>query len=338
MGKLNKIEWKNIYYMLCYCVDELQYFNESLIKQEEITGTHDLLAQLLVNSFELLYRNGYIKKYRRETIQTDKPHGRIDIAESIRTGAYSKGKLVCHVDTLDTNNKINQIIKSAFNVLIDSNNIIEDKINETLLTQLYRYREVLKHVDSIEISYKILNEKINVPEWYKPIIAVCRMILYDWLALDESGNIRLLELNDNERLKYIFEKFVRNFYIKECTDVIVTRPTIKRFGRTRIFDMQLENVSTKKILVIDTKYYENSKNTIANEDQISTYTSDTKTKREDCEVTGTLLYACDGQTDIIKEQLMDEGFTLAVWQLSINDDITVIKSNLISVMERYIGN
>lgn len=334
-GKANAIEWKNIYYMICYCVDELKYFNEDLIEQEEIKGTHDLLAQLLINSFEILYRNGYIKKYRQETIVTDKPYGKIDLAESIRTGNYAHGKLVCTVDIMDINNKLNQIIKAAFTVLIESNNIIDDKINDKLLSQLYYCRDRLKGVDSIDITYQLLSNKTDIPEWYKPIFAVCKMILSDWLALDEDGNIRLLELNDNERLKYIFEKFVRNFYGRECNQAVVTRPTIRRFGRTRIFDAMLENNNTNKVLVIDTKYYENTGRTVHNEDQINTYTSHIKTSRTECDVSGILLYACDDETMNIKEQLMEEGYTLAVWQLSINDDIETIKDNLITIADKY---
>ena len=333
MGRLNKIEWKNIYYMICYCVDELKYFDENLIKQEEINGTHDLLAQLLINSFELLYRNGYIKKYRKETIVTNKPYGNIDIAESIRTGANEQGKLVCHVDTLDTNNKLNQIIKSAFNVLIISNNIIEDKIDNKLITQLYRYRDVLKYVDDIEISYQLLNEKINIPEWYRPIFAVCKMILNDWIALDESGNTRLLELNDRERLCYIWEKFLRAFIKKTYREYTVEKRTLY-FSNTDYVtpDILIIDNENNRILVLDAKWYEGERfcnSNLAELGQNCAVLQNELNMGSRYNVTGVNIYASSKECMIRPPRKLDTLNTLYTDSfISVNVDVTELEKQI----------
>lgn len=339
--KKAKIDWKNIYYMLCYCVDELQYFNDGLIDQENITGTHDLLAQLLINSFDILCRNGYIKKYRRDTIVTDKPHGRIDIAESIKTGNYSQGKLVCSVDSMDKNNIINQIIKLSFRVLIETNNVIDDKISEELLTRLYYCIGMLKDVDNIDISYKLLDSNMKIPEWYKPIFAVCKMILNDWLALDENGNTRLLELNDRERLCYIWEKFVRNLITKElASGYNVSKPSYKISAKKRANpDILVYSKSKNKAVVADCKWYEYTESTNANMYQAVTYGEIISDKYSDKEVTSLLLYSSSNDTHLsdIRDKEDNKGrFVVEEWQVNINQSFEDLKQDIIDIITKHI--
>lgn len=343
MGKAKVIEWKNIYYMICYCVDELKYFDDSLIKQEEIKGTHDLLAQLLINSFEVLYRNGYIKKYRHETILTDKPHGRIDIAESLRTGSYKQGKLVCNIDTMDINNKINQIIKSAFTVLIESNNIIDDKISDSLLTQLYYCRDKLKSVENITINSQLLSNKIDIPQWYRPIFAVCKMILSDWLALDETGNTRLLELNDNERLCYIWEKFVRNLLEKELgIEYNVSKPSYRISAKKRVNpDILVYNNDKDKVIVADCKWYEYTQSINANMYQAVTYGEIVNDKYSNKEVISIIIYASNSETHLsdIRDKKDNKGrFIVEEWQINVNQHFESLKQDIMSIILNHLDS
>lgn len=269
MGKLKNIEWKNIYYFLCYAIDELQYFVPKNISYEDIQGTHDLLAELLCNAFEVVYSNGYLKEYRREEIVTDKPYGSINIVKSVQTGNLGQGKLVCEVDTLDTNNELNQIIKAAFTVLIDSNKVVNDKINPKLMTKLINYRRVLEDVDSISITREILHRDRDIPEWYKPIITVAKFIIEEWLALDKAGKKRLLYLDDVNRLCRIWEKYVRAFYKKNLLSADVSNPSYTKSGRTNNLDILA--LSDKAALIIDTKWYESSDNERNNEREVLDY-------------------------------------------------------------------
>ena len=336
MCDTNVINWKNVYYMICYCVDELRYFDDSLIEQEEIKGTHDLLAKLLIYSFEMLYKNGYLKKYRRETVITDKPYGNIDIAESVRTGVYDQGSLICNVDTLDLDNKINQIIKSAFTVLIESNNIIEDKISDELLTKLYYCRNKLKRVSNINITSQMLNRKMNIPEWYKPIYSVCKMILSDWLALDKTGNTRLLELNDRKRLWYIWEKFVRNFLTKELQEFKVYKPDYKiSVKKSANPDILIYKENHDKVVVADCKWYDSGENTTANMYQAMSYGDIVSDNYPGTEVTSMLLYASNastGMSDVRDEKHTINGSKVEEWQVNVNQDFEKIKQDIKNII------
>lgn len=295
----SKIYWKNIYYMICYCVEELNYFQEADIDYEDIKGTHNLLAKLLTTSFTKLYKLGYIKRYIKEEIVTNKPYGEINIAKSIETGVYGQGKLVCTVDKLDIDNKFNQIIKAAFNILINTNDIISNKIDRDLMIELIKCKELLNKVTDIEITSKDTQLSNNIPDYYKPVMIISKFIIDEWIAKDDTGEHRILELNDRIRLRYIWEKFLRR-YIREYLNTEklsrynyhTIKTTCKDGEFTREIDMVIKSDDMPNIIVADAKWYENEKDTVHNSDQINRYCAIIKERFKDKNVTGILMYAC----------------------------------------------
>lgn len=263
--KKHKIIIRNIYDMLCYCIEEFENMDYFDIDNEDISGTHDLLAALLISAFEHLNKYGYIRRYVEKEIITDKPYGDIDIQESMELGTYGEGRLACRVNVLDINNKYNQIIKAANNILIKTNNAITDKINKNLLTKLYMIDNQLYDVDSLDVTNKSIDSIKDVPEWYKPMFAVCKLIINDWLAFDEEGNCRLLELNDDNRVCHIFEKFARRYYRNKLINCEVTKPTLygdrdnsENSGEGELFrrtlDILILNKAEHRTSIYDAKY------------------------------------------------------------------------------------
>lgn len=336
MGKLNKIEWKNIYYMICYCVDELVHFEQSEIDYEEINGTHDLLAALLCNSFEVLYRNGYIKEYKKEQIITDKPRGRIDIPKSITTGSIANGKLVCTVSNMDIDNTLNRIIKSAFSVLISSNSIVDDKISDKLLTRLYSYKQMLRKVSDIQISYSMLNDIRDVPEWYKPIMVVCRLILNDWIAFDKEGNHRLLELNDNKRLCYIWQKYLLEFCKREYSEYKVHNPVFGEGRHQWRTDLIIDDKSNKFALIADAKWYETSLMSTTNINQVNAYESKYIHKYPEYSTVGLVIYASSDKTTVFEPEMMDNGKTVTEVLININQDKELLENDIKNIINKYL--
>ena len=245
----HKINWYNIYYMLCYCVDELAYFDDAYIDYEEINGTHDLLASLLCRAFELLYKNGYIKDYSQEQIVTNKPRGRINIPKSVSSGQLGRAKLVCNVSNIGIDTQLNRIIKASFSILIESNKLVADNIDRNLMAKLYRYREMLDNVSDVQISLKELYEITDIPEWYKPIFAICKLIWNDWITFDNEGNHRLLELNDRNRLWIIWQKYLFNLAKKELHEYQVYRPSFPGIRHNWNTDLVIEDADNKYALI-----------------------------------------------------------------------------------------
>lgn len=343
MGKLKNIQWKNIYYMICYCVEELEYFDDSEIDYEKVTGTHDLLAQLLVNSFEKILINGYTNRYTGEEIITDKPYGIINIEKSYQTGEYGQGRLICEISKYNENNYENQIIKAAFNLLLDANEKLDSPISDDLNVKLNRYRNKLNNVDNIKMTKEKV-DKINIKQverWYRPAIAVSKLIINDYIALDKDSETCLLHLNDQTRLCRIWEKFIRNYikveYEYKQSGIEVTRPVYQFRGKPRIFDMLVTNNCNNRALIIDTKWYEQGNTSTRNDDQINTYCTLLKRDKNYLNVTGCLVYGYDEDSTLVDYLEPDiDDWALATHKININQDFDKIKSDISNMVDEYI--
>ena len=335
--KHSKLVWQNIYYMLCYCVDELVYFNDAYIDYEELNGTHDLLAALLCNSFELLYKNGYIKEYNKEQIITGKPRGRVSIPKSIEKGSIGSAKLVCNVSNIGIDSELNRIIKASFSILIESNKLVDDKINKNLMAKLYRYREMLDNVSDIEISLRELYSITELPEWYRPIFTVCKLIWNDWIAFDKEGNHRLLELSDNKRLCYIWQKYLFNLAKHKFSEYKVYRPSFSGIRHNWQTDLVIEDINKKYALIADAKWYETSDMSTTNMSQVNTYESKYLHKYSDRTTDGIVVYASNSDTTIFPPEPMDNGKTVTEVLININQDKDSMKKDILDIFKSYIN-
>lgn len=343
-----KLVWQNIYYMLCYCVDEIEHFKNACIDYEELNGTNDLLAALLCNSFELLYKNGYIKEYNKEQIITGKPRGRVNIPKSIGKGSIGSAKLVCDVNNIGIDSELNRIIKASFSILIESDKLVDDKIDRNLMTKLHRYREMLDNVSDIEISLREFYSITEMPEWYRPIFAVCKLIWNDWIAFDSDGNHRLLELNDMSRLCYIWQKYLLHFSQKYFNQLIVSNPTyidgwkIDKNGdkqpRQRHLDLLINDKYNKRAVIADAKYYNSGGgDSVSNRDQVNTYCDIFYNNHMDYKITGLLLIASDKYTRHIGGKDGNNGIEINSYTININQDKEAMEKDIIDIIKSYLN-
>lgn len=336
MKSNSKLWWYNIYYMLCYCVDELAYFDDAYIDYEEINGTHDLLASLLCRSFEHLYRNGYIKDYNQEQIITNKPRGRIDIPKSVSIGQLGRAKLVCNVSNIGIDTQLNRIIKASFSILIESNKLVDDKIERNLMAKLYRYREMLDNVSDIQVSLKELYEITDIPEWYKPIFTVCKLIWNDWIAFDSEGNHRLLELNDRSRLCYIWQKYLLQFCKREYSEYKVHNPVFGEGRHQWRTDLIIEDKNDKFAVIADAKWYETSSMSTNNINQVNAYESKYIHKYPEYSTVGLVVYASSDKTTIFEPEMMDNGKTVTEVLININQNKELLENDIKNIINKYL--
>ena len=337
MKSTSKLWWSNIYYMICYCVEELSYFKDAYIDDEEINGTNDLLATLLCRAFELLYKNGYIKDYNQEQVVTDKPRGRLNIPKSVSSGQLGRAKLVCNVSNIGIDTQLNRIIKASFSVLIESDKANDDKMNRNLKAKLYRYIGMLDNVSDVQVSLNELYEITEVPEWYKPIFAVCKLIWGDWIALDKEGNNRLFELNDRNRLAYIWQKFLFNLAKKELPEYKVYRPSFPGIRHNWNTDLVIEDTANKYALIADAKWYEKSAMSTANMSQVNTYESKYLHKYSDRQTDGLVIYASDNDTTVFSPEPMDNGKTVTEILINVNQDSEHMKNDILNIFRSYMN-
>ena len=262
-GISDKVVWKNIYYMLIYSIEELENLDESLIDFESFDNIEDLLSELMNKSINILKENNYANGYSPRVGCSNKPKGRIDIYKSNTTGAITDGKLVYKYFEFNIDSELNRIIKSAVTVLIESGKLNRRNtiLNEELLYELSAVSDI--RLDEIQLDLLAIQE---IQPWYRPAIAVARLIQENMIAKDEASDVHLFELKDYGRLKYIFENFVRNYLKNNYALAKVTRPRYPWGERSyNVLDMLLE--SEKTVLIVDCKWY--SAKTMGNDSAIN---------------------------------------------------------------------
>ena len=342
MAQKIKIKWANIYHMLIYAIDELEHMKIGRVDTEKCKSLDDLFASLMCKSIELLYENNYLSEYNKVKRNTDKPHGNILIQESYSSGSLASGKMSCEYFELNINSVCNIAIKSAINcLLIHGKNISKHRIG--YLTTVIDDLHIVKDIEASDIDYDDIDYK-DLPEWYKPAILVSKLIVNQLLSRDKNGASKLFRLEDTDRLKYIFEKFVRNFYRLEYTKGKTSHPVYKLSARQNRLDMLIEN--TSNALIIDTKWYESANyrsNRTNNEREVTDYIISYKEHESSTGLTrketfGVVLYARTDENEkvLIKEEVRslgrDYGYcTICENTLNMDQDFNSIKNDLIDL-------
>lgn len=296
--------------MLLYNQDIKYDSKKRRISKEKFESLLDYLAYVLCEEYKNLLDKGLINKFNKHNIQTDKPRGRIDILSQYRTGAAGKFELTCSVQRLDINNYYNSVIKTAMRLLLrlgeeykvnkynenesDNSDGEEKFVDPQRLKQLIYYIDTLDSVEYIENIDDLEQRKLDdIPTGYDVIYNVQMIILRYFQPRSKQINPDDFEQNRiKDRYYVIYEKFVRNLYRKElrgfdtskCTDS--KRP--RRIDYSCEYELQSDNKLTlepdsiieyvsenkdkKRLLIIDTKWY----NSLADE-----YTSENGKRNND---------------------------------------------------------
>ena len=272
---LKNIYIENIWYMLAYAVDSIADLDLGDVDLEDVQGTNELLAVLLNTAYEKLLNYDLDTDYHSEELLSDRPYGKLNIIKSYETGAISQGKMYCGVNTEDINSIYNQVIKAAFNILLEYNAkaVINnrkaeeqrtdkkyDRISSKNLHKINSNLETLQTVDDIEIYPELLDMVGVVPDRYNVIWVVIRVILYMKLAYDKDDKFCLLELNDVNKLAAIFEKFGFEFARREYLGARTYKPVYQvrskkgKIARRNMLDLLL--LSKTDAAIGDFKFYD----------------------------------------------------------------------------------
>ncbi|MER2262780.1 MAG: restriction endonuclease [Psychrobacillus sp.] len=341
MERNENIPIRNIYYMLSYAYQTLNVSEFKHIGTEKFDNVKDLYAEILSIGMPVLIRGGLSKDYIvvKETSNVIK--GRIDINSTIKKNALINKKLEVIYDELSENILLNQIIKATLVYLSSS-----AKINQKKRRLFYGFLPYFAEVEDIELDLQLWkNIRYNRQNIrYEFIVDVCRF-LYEELLLDVSSTPQAMkEVQDEQRLSTLYEKFIFAFFKRE-TNYIVSRPQIQwkvddGFSEALpIMQTDLVLRQDKKTLIIDTKFYsENmvarfdggvSKQKSANLYQIFTYVNNWK-KELDETVGGMLLYAKTTALNQPNHTYKINENEIFVLSLDLYQDFNGIKEDLIA--------
>ncbi len=183
------------------------------------------------------------------------------------------------------------------------------------------------------------------------LISLCQLILEGMLLTTDSGEYKLASFIDQQRMNRLYEKFILEYYIKECPQVTAIASQIPwalddGFG-TMLPIMQSDITLTKgnKVLIIDAKYYTHT--TQAQYDihtlhsgnlyQIFTYV-----KNKDVEfgeiphaVSGLLLYAATDEAIQPDNSYQMSGNKISVKTLDLNRKFSEIADQLDAIAAEH---
>ena len=346
MERNSNIPIRNIYYMLSYAYQTLNLSEYKQIGTEDFENVKELYAEILSIGIPVLIRGGLSKDYISVEETSNVIKGKIDINSTIKKNTLVNKKVVVVYDEFSEDILLNQIIKGTLLYLARSN-----KINQKMRKSFYGLLPYFTEVTDVELDLKLWKNvkysRQNIR--YQFIVDVCRY-LYEQLLFDESSTSQIMkELQDEQRLSSLYEKFIYAFFKRE-TNYKVSRYQIQwnvDDGFTEALPiMQTDLILQKdnKTLIVDAKFYSENmaarfeggaaKQKSGNLYQIFTYINNWK-KGPNETVAGMLIYAKTTALNQPNQVYQIKGKKIFVVSLDLQQDFISIKENLLSHADQF---
>lgn len=258
-----QIPVENIYYLLCYAWNKLEEKERISVSVDDKTRLQDLFAKILVNAVVLLLKRGVDRGYQIYVDELPGVKGKLELAQTLKSGALARGKTICGFDELTVDTMINRILYTTMYRLSRT-----EGVDRNLKFELQKLLWMFGDLPLLEITHGHFNRvRLNRNNrFYGLILDVCRIVFESSLPSEEPGAYTFMDFTrDDNRMAMLFESFVRNFYRRERPDY----PTVGReniqWGMTSPekehldflpqmqTDITLENRFRK--FIIDAKFY-----------------------------------------------------------------------------------
>lgn len=348
MTKDKSIFIKNIYYMLSYAFTVLHQGGYEELATEEFENVHDLFAAILVKGIGRQLKQGLYREYRSCKEDTSILHGKIDMSGTIRNRLAQKKAIACEYDELSENNLLNQILKTTALLLIRHGRVKEEYKGELKKEMLF-----FSSVDSVDptmIHWTSIRFQRN-NNTYRMLISLCQLVLEGMLLTTDSGEYKLASFLDEQRMNRLYEKFILEYYAKECPQVTARASQIPwalddGVG-TLLPVMQSDITLTRgsRVLIVDTKYYTHTLQTqydihtlhSGNLYQIFTYVKNKEFSfgATPHTVSGMLLYATTDEALQPNNSYQMSGNKISVRTLDLYRDFSEIAAQLNAIVDEH---
>lgn len=350
MIKDKSIFIKNIYYMLSYAFTALSQGGYENVAAEKFDNIHNLFAAILAKGIGRQLKQGLYREYLNRVEDVTAVRGKIDIQGTIQNRLARKRVLTCEYDELSENNLLNQILKTTVMLLLRHARVDQEYKNDLKKEMLF-----FSNVDIIDpgtVRWQAIRFQKN-NSTYRMLISLCQFILEGMLLTTDDGEYRLASFVDEQRMNRLYEKFILEYYTKECPMVKATAsqiPWALDDGIGTMLPVMRSDIMLSqgsKVLIIDAKYYTNTSqeqydvHTLhsGNLYQIFTYV-----KNKDAEfgdkphtVSGMLLYAATDEVVQPDNSYRMSGSKISVRTLDLNRDFSEIAAQLNAIVNEHFG-
>ena len=342
---------KNIYYMLSYAFKELRLENYRNLATEDFDNIHNLFAAILVNGIGWQLKHGLYREYENRTEDMALVRGRIVMPQTIHNILARKRTITCEYDELTENNLLNRILKTTVVLLLRSEDV-DIKFKESLKQEILFFSDVNSIAEPEAIRWSSIRF-YRGNRTYQVLIAICQLVIEGLLLTTEIGKYRLAHFIDSRKIETLYEKFILEFYKKECKQVVVRAPQVDwaldPMNETKelLPKMQTDIVLSHgdKILIIDAKF--KFKTTQVNQygshslHSNNLYQIFSYVKNEACNTTnhvyGMLLYAATDDGIMLNHKYQMSGNQIWVKTLDLYRDFKDISQDLKQIVIDHFG-
>ena len=244
--------------MLSYAFTTLNQGGYEDVAAEEFENMHNLFAAILAKGIGRQLKQGLYREYLNRKEDVAGVRGKIDMPGTVRNRLTRKRVLTCEYDELSENNLLNQILKTTVMILLR-----HARVDQEYKSNLKKEMLFFSNVDTINpsmIRWSAIRFQRN-NNTYRMLISLCQLILEGMLQTTDSGEYKLASFIDEQRMNRLYEKFILEYYAKECAHVTATASQIPwalddGIG-TLLPVMQSDIMLTQgnRVLIIDAKYY-----------------------------------------------------------------------------------
>ncbi len=339
---------KNIYYMLSYVFTTLNQGGYEDIATEEFENMHNLFAAILAKGIGRQLKQGLYRAYQNRIEDVPVVRGKIDMLGTIQNRLARKRVLTCEYDVLSENNLLNQILKMTVMLLLRHARV-DEKYKSDLKKEMLFFSNV-DTIDPASIRWSAIRFQRN-NNTYRMLISLCQLIVEGMLLTTDSGEYKMADFVDEQRMSRLYEKFILEYYAKECPQVTATSSQIPwalddGIG-TMLPVMQSDIMLSKgsKVLIIDAKYYTHTTQTkydvhtlhSGNLYQIFTYVKnkDREFGDQPHTVSGMLLYSATDEVIQPNNSYQMSGNKISVKTLDLNQEFSEIAAQLNDIVEEH---
>ena len=334
---------KNIYYMLSYAYQTLQETGFNNVASENYENIHDLFAAILIHGISAQVKRGLHRDYISEVEALSGLRGQIRIAETIKQQTRPQGRLVCGYDEFSENSPLNQVLKSVMSLLLRHGNVKPE--NKKMFRKLLLYFSSVVEIRLSEIRWDILKYHRNNAS-YRMLMEICRLTVEGLLLTTEAGEHKLASWLNDEKMYYLYQRFVFAFYKRHRPELSPSASHINwdiasgeksEYLPSMQSDIILRNGD--KTIIIDTKYYSR---TMQTHHERTTYISNNLyqiyayvmnySKGVSGDVAGVLLYAKTDEAITPDESMVISGNRISLKTLDLNTSFSVISEQLHAIV------
>lgn len=339
---------QNIYYMLSYAFQVLNEQGYKNIATEKFNNTAELMAAILAKGIAIQIKRGLAKEYIPKTEALSSLRGKLDMTESIKTKSVLKKQMLCTYDNFSVNGLMNRIIKSTVLLLLKSD---ISKQRKKDLKKLMVYFVEVEIINLNSVNWNIRYNRNN--QTYRMLISICYLVYKGLLQTNSSGNMKLMDFLDEQRMCKLYERFILEYYKKEYREISTNASQIPwqldddTDSMLPVMQSDIMLTYKEKVLIIDAKYYTHTtqtqydKHTLhsANLYQIFTYVKNKEIElsAQPHEVSGMLLYAKTDEEISPNHSYMMSGNKISVKTLDLDCDFHKIANQLNDIVKLHFG-